>query len=140
MDAAAKMRDTIAIRLYNMGLKQKELADSIGVPASTLNSWLKRGRDIPAQYIMGIADFLDCNPIYLLTGDITFQVDVESLKPHKSADAIRGVSDDALKVAALWDRLDEPGRAIIMGDLYKRLEAASDEADHDDGQTLKEAR
>jgi hypothetical protein len=66
---------------------------------------------------------------YILTGE-----------EKKDADAIRGVSDDALKVAVLWDHLDEPGRAIVLGDIYKRLEAASREADRADGRRLKEAR
>jgi len=106
MDCKQRIRDIIEIRLHNLGLRQKDLADSIGVPVSTLNSWLRLGRDIPAQYIIGIADCLQCSPMYLLTGDATEQIDPATLVPHeekKDADAIRGISDDALKVGCLWD-------------------------------------
>lgn len=129
MDCKQRIRDIIEIRLHNLGLRQKDLADSIGVPVSTLNSWLRLGRDIPAQYIIGIADCLQCSPMYLLTGDATEQIDPATLVPHeeeKDADAIRGISDDALKVACLWDGLDEAGKAIILGDIYRR-------GSHDDG-------
>lgn len=39
MDCKQRIRDIIEIRLHNLGLRQKDLADSIGVPVSTLNSW-----------------------------------------------------------------------------------------------------
>lgn len=127
MDDAARIRDTISIRLFNMGLKQKDMADAIGVPASTLNSWLKRGRDIPAQYIMKIAEFLDCSPIFILTGDVTCEIGPDKILPEQKeeADVIRGLSDAALRMAAVWDSLDEAGKAITLGDIYKRAEAAS---------------
>ena len=38
------------------------------MPVSTLNSWLRLGRDIPAQYILKIAHVLRCTPTYLLSG------------------------------------------------------------------------
>ena len=60
--------EAIEGRLHNLGLRQKDLADSIGVPVSTLNSWLRLGRDIPAQYILKIAHVLRCTPTYLLSG------------------------------------------------------------------------
>ena len=50
--------EAIEGRLHNLGLRQKDLADSIGVPVSTLNSWLRLGRDIPTQYILKIGHFL----------------------------------------------------------------------------------
>ena len=60
--------EAIEGRLHNLGLRQKDLADSIGVPVSTLNSWLRLGRDIPTQYILKIAHVLRCTPTYLLSG------------------------------------------------------------------------
>ena len=47
---------------------QRDLAAEIGVSTSTLNNWLKLGRDIPAQYIVPICEFLNTSPAYLLTG------------------------------------------------------------------------
>ena len=143
MDCKQRIRDIIEIRLHNLGLRQKDLADSIGVPVSTLNSWLRLGRDIPAQYIIGIAGCLQCSPMYLLTGDATEQIDPATLVPHeekKDADAIRGISDDALKVGCLWDGLDEAGKAIILGDIYRRAEAMTMASDALTGEQLRAAK
>lgn len=143
MDCKQRIRDIIEVRLHNLGLRQKDLADSIGVPVSTLNSWLRLGRDIPAQYIIGIAECLECTPMYLLTGDAAEQIDTSKLiqqEVKKDADAIRGISDDALKVACLWDGLDEPGKAIILGDIYRRAETMGMVSDALAGGPLREAK
>lgn len=141
MDLKERLRDTIQIRLHTMGLRQKDLADAIGVPVSTLSGWLRLGRDIPAQYVLGIADCLECTPMYLLTGDVTQQIDPATLLPQRKEDAaaITRISDDALKVARLWDGLDEPGKAIILGDIYRRLEALANSEEGPGGQ-LNEAK
>ena len=47
--------EAIEERLHEMRIQQKELAAVIDVPVSTLNSWLRLGRDIPAHYILKIA-------------------------------------------------------------------------------------
>lgn len=159
MDRKKRLCDTIQMELQAQGYRQKDLADSIGVPISTLNGWLRLGRDIPAHYIVDIATFFECDPMYILTGDVTYQVDPKTLMPrdkkltastyNKNTDAlieeekerfdeIRGISDEGLKVGCLWDNLDEPGKAIIMGKIYERLECSGD-ADHADGRGLKQA-
>lgn len=81
--------------------------------------------------------------MYLLTGDATEQIDPATLVPHeekKDADAIRGISDDALKVACLWDGLDEAGKAIILGDIYRRAEAMTMASDALTGEQLRAAK
>lgn len=60
--------EAIEERLHEMRIQQKELAAVIDVPVSTLNSWLRLGRDIPAHYILKIAHVLRCTPTYLLSG------------------------------------------------------------------------
>lgn len=159
MDKKKRLCDTIQMELRAQGYRQKDLADSIGVPISTLNGWLRLGRDIPAHYIVDIATFFECDPMYILTGDVTYQVDPKTLMPKgkkltaspcdkstdaltegkkESSDEIRGISDEGLKVGCLWDNLDEPGKAIILGKIYERLEGPSD-SDHADGRGLKRA-
>ncbi len=49
-------------------LKQIDLADYIGVSTSTLNNWLKLGRDIPAKFIIPICEFFQVSVYLLLTG------------------------------------------------------------------------
>lgn len=52
---AKQMGEFITMRLRQTGKTQRDLADTIGVPLSTVNSWLRLGRDIPARHIPGIA-------------------------------------------------------------------------------------
>ena len=47
--------EAIEGRLHEMRIQQKELAAVIDVPVSTLNSWLRLGRDIPARHVPAIA-------------------------------------------------------------------------------------
>ena len=53
---------------------------------------------------------------------------------------IRGISDDALKVGCLWDGLDEAGKAIILGDIYRRAEAMTMASDALAGEQFRAAK
>ena len=76
-----------------------------------------------------LGEFLGCSPEYLLTGD----------DPSKDTRGdVCGISDEGLEIGALWDQLDKPGQAIILGKIYERLEGSGD-ADHADGRGLKRA-
>jgi len=58
--------------LQNIQLRhttQKDLAEHLGIGASTLNNWLKLGRSIPAEYIIPICEFLEVTIEYLLSGE-----------------------------------------------------------------------
>lgn len=92
--------------------RQEQLAAYIGVKPTTITNWKQRNSDPPAKLLIPICEFLGCSLNYLLTGE-----------EKEDADAIQGISDDALKVARLWDELDVPGKAIILGELYRRAEA-----------------
>ncbi len=50
---------------------QKELAQNIGVPTSTVNNWIRLDRSIPAEQIIPICEFLRISPYLLLTGSET---------------------------------------------------------------------
>ena len=52
------INERISQRLKQMGKRQFDLAIAINVPVSTLNRWLRLGRDVPAHLIIPIADFL----------------------------------------------------------------------------------
>ena len=82
--------EAIEGRLHEMRIQQKELAAVIDVPVSTLNSWLRLGRDIPAHYILKIAHVLRCTPTYLLSGG------EEDHEPLTRSDAI----EDLIRAAA----------------------------------------
>jgi transcriptional regulator with XRE-family HTH domain len=60
--------ERVSVLLREKRLNQNKLAAYIGVPTSTLNNWLKFGRDISADYVIPICEFIDVSPIYLLSG------------------------------------------------------------------------
>lgn len=121
--------ERVAQLLKEQGKMAKDLAAFLGISASSVTGWA-HGSYPSSQHIIKITEFLGVSVEYLLTG----------ADAKKDADAITGISDDALKVGCLWERLDAPGQAIILGDIYRRLEAASGKPVCADGQQLKKAR
>lgn len=65
------INEKILKSLKDGGTTQKELAAAIGVPYSTLNSWLKLKRDVPSQYLVPICEALGMSIDNLLYGDGT---------------------------------------------------------------------
>ena len=102
--------EAIEGRLHEMRIQQKELATVIDVPVSTLNRWLRLGRDIPAQYILKIAHVLRCTPTYLLSGGeedhepLTRSDAIEDLIRATVAEVLRQqeAASDAHVVHAKW--------------------------------------
>ena len=86
---------------------QRDLAAEIGVSTSTLNNWLKLGRDIPAQYIVPICEFLNTSPTYLLTGEET-----------KKAPA-PGISENGREMLELYEKLPEREQILLIGRLQE---------------------
>lgn len=86
---------------------QRDLAAEIGVSTSTLNNWLKLGRDIPAQYIVPICEFLNTSPAYLLTGEET-----------KKAPA-PGISENGREMLELYEKLPEREQLLLIGRLQE---------------------
>lgn len=83
---------------------QRDLAAAIGVSTSTLNNWLKLGRDIPAQYIIPICEFFDISPSFLLTGQDTEKAPATELSVNER---------DMLKY---FKQLTEREQAILIGE------------------------
>ena len=109
--------------------RQDQLAAYIGVKPTTITNWKQRNSDPPAKLLIPICEFLGCSLNYLLTGE-----------EKEDADVIRGISDDALKVGCLWDGLDEAGKAIILGDIYRRAEAMTMASDALAGEQFRAAK
>lgn len=65
------VNERVSCALKGQKATQRDLAAAIGVSTSTLNNWLKLGRDIPAQYIVPICEFFDVSLSFLLTGSET---------------------------------------------------------------------
>lgn len=128
--------EAIEGRLHEMRIQQKELAAVIDVPVSTLNSWLRLGRDIPAQYILKIAHVLRCTPTYLLSGgeddretptksdaiEDLIRATVAEVLRQQEAQKRRGDTEPQMRTAAYIERQREQMEQI-------RAEQA---AEHDD--------
>ena len=50
--------NTLQSLLRDRGLKQRDLADALGVSEPSVSRWANRDADIPAKHIQAIADFL----------------------------------------------------------------------------------
>lgn len=83
---------------------QRDLVAAIGVSTSTLNNWLKLGRDIPGQHIIPICEFFDISPSFLLTGQETKKAPAPELSVNER---------DMLKY---FKQLTEREQAILIGE------------------------
>ena len=89
------VNERVSCALKGQKATQRDLAAAIGVSTSTLNNWLKLGRDIPAQYIVPICEFFDVSLSFLLTGSETEKAPVP------------GISENGREMLALYEKLPE---------------------------------
>ena len=89
------VNERVSCALIGQKATQRDLAAAIGVSTSTLNNWLKLGRDIPAQYIVPICEFFDVSLSFLLTGSETEKAPVP------------GISENGREMLALYEKLPE---------------------------------
>ena len=113
---------TIANRLNELiaekRIQKKQLAERIGVAASTLNTWLSRGEDFPAQYVIPICGVLGISAEKLLEGrDVPLPV----------------IPDDYVQITAeerfLLDTLRNLDREGVIVVTNKAIEEALAQAD-----------
>lgn len=102
----------------------------LGFGQGSIRNWNKAAPS--ADKLYKVAKLFNVSMEYILTG--------EGQAAEKDADAIRGISDDALKVGCLWDGLDEAGKAIILGDIYRRAEAMAMASDALAGEQFRAAK
>ncbi|OQB15748.1 MAG: hypothetical protein BWY15_00461 [Firmicutes bacterium ADurb.Bin193] len=87
--------------LDKKSLRQTQLCEYIKVANSTLNNWLKLNRSIPAEYIFPISEFLEIDPIYLLTG--------------KGA----SLTKDEKELLHIYKNLDERGKTMVRAKAFE---------------------
>lgn len=108
--------------------QQEQLASYIGVAPTTITNWKKRNTDPPAKLIIPICEFLNIPVNYLLSGE-------EKSNPETDPYTIEGISPDAVRTAIVWDSLDEAGKVITKGEIYRRAEAMSEAARNEQPQS-----
>ena len=99
--------------LIEKHIQKKQLADAIGVPATTLNSWINRGADVPASYIRPIAERLGVHPLWLITGE-------ETVAP-RIPDSYVELKDDELFLLRTFRSLDQEGRVVVANRAVEEL-------------------
>lgn len=82
----------------NEALNQKDLSSYLKKAPSTISQWLTQNRDIPAEYIIPICEYLGCSVNWLLTGT------------NHATDA----SSTEQKLLSLYRQADERGKRNIM--------------------------
>lgn len=119
--------ERIAQLLKLQGKMAKDLAEYLGISASSVTGWV-HGSYPSSQYVVKISEFFGISANYLLTG--------------QDASEQSGTSAEGLRVAQLWDKLDERGQTIVLAKIYERLELAErrkEDADPAEGPILKQA-
>lgn len=99
--------------LMEKHIQKKVLADSIGVPATTLNSWINRGGDFPASYIVPVARTLGVHPLWLLTGE-------DHIPPVIPA-TYTELKEDELFLVQTFRALDQEGRVVVANRAVEEL-------------------
>lgn len=108
---------TIANRLNELlaerKIVKKDFAAKIGIPQSTLQTWLSRGEDFPASYIVPICRELKISPEKLLEGkDVPL--------PEIPDDYVQLASDEQY-LLEVFRGLDREGMIVVTNEAIKEL-------------------
>ncbi|MDL2288295.1 helix-turn-helix domain-containing protein [Oscillospiraceae bacterium OttesenSCG-928-F05] len=101
--------------LDQKGYSQRDFAKNTGISEKTLSAWKARGTDPSAKYISSIAEFLECDENYLLTGE----------QPHSQEILLHGGGGDKITAEdiALLKKAD--AALDLEWSLQKRLQKLS---------------
>ena len=113
---------TIACRLseylLSKSIRQKEVAQAIDVAQSTLSTWLKRGEDIPAAYVLPICRFLGIRTDWLLGGEGD---PVEESVPVQPEPETPELSPEEQFLLDAFQQLDYEGKTVVTGHAISEL-------------------
>ena len=94
-------------------IQKKVLAEAIGIPATTLNSWINRGGDFPASYVVPVAECLGVHPLWLLTGS-------DLPTPSIPASYVE-LKEDELFLLESFRALDQEGKIVVANKAVEEL-------------------
>lgn len=109
---------TISQRIFSIltekKLKQKDLAEYVGISTSAISDWKKKNTNPSAENLSAIADFLSVSLRFLLTGEET-------------SECIQ-FSDDIRELISYYSTLDEYSKGKIIGKAEALAELATERA------------
>lgn len=94
---------TITERLFQemekKGVKQKKIAEKLGIRQGVVANWKMRGTTPPLEYALELAKILDTSIEYLITGE-------EPIREY--------YSEDERSLITTYRKTDQPGRLRIL--------------------------
>lgn len=100
------MQNVIRDRRLELGLTMKEVANAVGVSEATVSRWESGDiADMKRSRIFSLSKVLQISPLVILG---------YSEENEKQPSAIEGLSEEALMVAQIIDRLPPEGRRLIL--------------------------
>ncbi len=115
ISAAQRLNDVI----NEKHLQKKIIANKVGVPPTTLQSWLTRKNDLPSSVLLPLADALGVSPLYLLTG-------YDELPP-KIPDSYVDLDQDEHFLIRTYRALDREGQIVVANKAVEELRRAKSE-------------
>lgn len=83
----------------NLGLSEADLARQLNTYSDHISDWECGVTEPPASMIIPLANALKCDPLWLLTGEITPQASSDNVaqQHHRASQQVGGVSREALR-------------------------------------------
>lgn len=121
---------TISQRIFSImsekKLKQKDLAEYVGISTSAISDWKKKNTNPSAENLSAIADFLSVSLKFLLTGE-------------ESSESIL-ISDDIKELISYYNALDEYSKGKVIGKAEALAELAAERAGQEAEKVSKEKK
>lgn len=106
-------------------LKQKDLAEYVGISTSAISDWKKKNTNPSAENLSAIADFLSVSLKFLLTGEDG----IENIQ----------IPDDIKELISYYNTLDEYSKGKVVGKAEALAELAAERAAQEADNTSKQA-
>lgn len=113
MDNEMTVGQRLGLIAQQKKMQKKDLSVAIGVPYTTMSSWINRGGDFPASCVIPLAKALGVTPMYLLTG----QEEYTKLIP----DDYERLSENERYLLDTIRNLDKDGVVVVMNKAVEEL-------------------
>lgn len=101
----------ISAALREKGVTQRDVAETVHVAPSTVNTWIKTNSEsIPSAYVMPICRLLDMQPEELLEGAEHKEITVKESLPKGYVQ----LSENELRLVSIFRALDAESQIIVL--------------------------
>ncbi|HAS9356995.1 TPA: helix-turn-helix domain-containing protein [Salmonella enterica subsp. enterica serovar Veneziana] len=98
-DGGLLLGDRIQLARENLGLTEADVARTLGIYSDHISGWECGTTELPANMVIPLANALKCDPLWLLTGEITPQASSDNVaqQHHRASQQAGGVSREVLQ-------------------------------------------